>query len=84
MQATSARSSSELITWFTGSCTGDPGMISSSVGSPSEAAVGELENETYWFRGVCLFRVAVLTAVMIWRVMQSSAKLRKLDSRSVR
>ena len=26
--------------------------------------------------GVCLLRVAVLTAVMIWRVMQSSAKLR--------
>ena len=29
---------------------------------------------------MCLLRVAVLTAVMIWRVMQSSAKLRKLDS----
>ena len=26
--------------------------------------------------GVCLLRVAVLTAVMIWRVMHSSAKLR--------
>ncbi len=24
----------------------------------------------YWFSGVCLLRVAVLTAVMIWRVMQ--------------
>ena len=45
---------------------------------------GVAENETYWFSGVCLLRVAVLTAVMIWRVMQSSAKLRKLDSRSVR
>ncbi len=27
--------------------------------------------------GVCLLRVAVFTAVMIWRVMHSSAKLRK-------
>ena len=51
--------------------------------SPIDPA-GVLENETYWFRGVCLLRVAVLTAVMIWRVMQSSAKFRKLDSRSVR
>ena len=84
MQATSARSSSELITWLTGSWTVEPGMISSSVGSPSPPAVGELENETYWFSGVCLLRVAVLTAVMIWRVMHSSAKLRKLDSRSLR
>ena len=45
---------------------------------------GVLENDTYWLSGVCLLRVAVLTAVMIWRVMHSSAKLRKLDSRSVR
>ena len=42
------------------------------------------ENDTYWLSGVCLLRVAVFTAVMIWRVMHSSAKLRKLDSRSVR
>ena len=85
MQATSARSSSEEITWLTGSCTVEPGSISSSVGSLSPVPpAGELENETYWFSGVCLLRVAVLTAVMIWRVMQSSAKLRKLDSRSVR
>ena len=48
------------------------------------APTGVAENDTYWFSGVCLLRVAVLTAVMIWRVMQSSAKLRKLDSRSVR
>jgi hypothetical protein len=59
-------------------------MTSSRVGSPSEALAGVLEKETYWFSGVCLLRVAVLTAVMIWRVMQSSAKLRKLDSRSER
>ena len=42
------------------------------------------ENDTYWFSGVCLLRVAVFTAVMICRVMHSSAKLRKLDSRSER
>ena len=48
------------------------------------APAGVDENDTYWFSGVCLLRVAVFTAVMIWRVMQSSAKLRKLDSRSVR
>ena len=33
-------------------------------------------NETYWFSGACLLRVAVLIAVMIWRVMQSSANER--------
>jgi hypothetical protein len=69
---------------LTGSWTLGPGITSSSVGSPSIALAGVEENETYWFRGVCLLRVAVLTAVMIWRVMQSSAKFRKLDSRSVR
>ena len=69
---------------MTGSWTLGPGSTSSSVGSPSVAPAGVDENETYWFSGVCLLRVAVLTAVMIWRVMQSSAKLRKLDSRSVR
>ena len=63
----------------------EPGRTSSSVGSLSPLApAGDEEKETYWFSGVCLLRVAVLTAVMIWRVMQSSAKLRKLDSRSVR
>ncbi len=50
----------------------------------SQTPAGVAENDTYWFSGVCLLRVAVFTAVMIWRVMQSSAKLRKLDSRSVR
>jgi hypothetical protein len=54
------------------------------VGSPSVALAGVCENETYWFSGECLLRVAVFTAVMICRVMHSSAKLRKLDSRSVR
>ena len=52
--------------------------------SQTPAAAGDWLNDTYWLRGVCLLRVAVFTAVMIWRVMQSSAKLRKLDSRSVR
>jgi len=84
MQATSARNSSEEITWLTGSWTHEPGSISSSVGSASVPAPGSAENETYWFSGVCLLRVAVFTAVMICRVMQSSAKFRKLDSRSLR
>jgi hypothetical protein len=66
MHVTSALSSSEEITWLTGSCTGEPGMTSSRVGSPSpEAAAGEDENEMYWFSGACLLRVAVFTAVMI-------------------
>ena len=73
------------MTWLTGSCTVEPGITSSSVGSlsPLEPA-GVAENETYWFSGVCLLRVAVFTAVMIWRVMHSSAKLRNDDSRSER
>src|SRR4051794_3432671 len=83
-QATSECSSSLEITWLTGSCAVGPGRISSSVGSESPAAAGVAENETYWFSGACLLRVDVFTAVMIWRVMQSSAKLRKLDSRSER
>ena len=58
--------------------------FSSSEGSPSLAAAGVWENDTYWLSGVCLLRVAVFTAVMICRVMQSSAKLRKEDSRSDR
>jgi hypothetical protein len=58
--------------------------MSSRVVSASPDAAGDWANETYWFSGACLLRLAVLTAVMIWRVMQSSAKLRKLDSRSVR
>ena len=32
----------------------------------------------YWLSGMCFCRVAVLIAVMICRVMQSSAKARKL------
>ena len=58
--------------------------MSSSVVSASPAAAGDWAKETYWLSGECLLRLAVFTAVMIWRVMQSSAKLRKLDSRSVR
>ena len=69
---------------MTGSWTDGPGSTSSSVGSPSSSAAGAVENDTYWLSGACLLRVAVFTAVMICRVMQSSAKLRKLDSRSVR
>ena len=41
-------------------------------------------NETYWFSGACLKRVAVLIAVMICRVTQSSAKLRNDVSLSAR
>ena len=62
----------------------EPGSTSSSVGSESEAPAGADENDTYPLSGVCLLRVAVLTAVMIWRVMQSSAKFRNDDSRSLR
>ena len=47
-------------------------------------AAGVWEKLTYSLSGVCLLRVDVFTAVMIWRVMQSSAKFRKLDSRSQR
>src|SRR3954449_4268513 len=82
--ATRLCSSSLEITWFTGSCATGPGRTSSSVGSESPAAAGVAENDTYWLSGVCLLRVEVLTAVMIWWVMHSSAKLRKLDSRSDR
>src|SRR4051812_50112988 len=66
------------MTWLTGSWTVDPGMTSSSVGSPSPAApAGVAENDTYWFSGVCLLRVAVFTAVMIWRGVDSSAEVGK-------
>src|SRR3954462_11422079 len=70
------------MTWLTGSQVVEPGRTSSRVGSESPAPAGEDENDTYPLSGVCLLRVAVFTAVMICRVMQSSAKLRKLDSRS--
>src|SRR5262249_11524231 len=77
-------SSSVAITWLTGSWTLGPGRISSRVVSESPAAAGVWLKETYWLRGVCLLRVAVLTAVMIWRVMRHSAKLRKLGAPAVR
>ena len=72
------------ITWLTGSCELGPGqdLVEGRLGVAGGGR--RLAKETYWLSGVCLLRVAVLTAVMIWRVMQSSAKLRKLDSRSVR
>ena len=85
MHETSDWTSSIEITWLTGSCTVDPGSTSAIVGSPSSPEdAGVWLNETYEFSGVCLLRVAVFTAVMICLVMHSSAKLRKLDSRSER
>ena len=62
---------------MTGSCNGRAGqhLVERRLAVPA-APAGVDENDTYWFSGVCLLRVAVLTAVMIWRVMQSSAKLR--------
>ena len=68
-----------------GSSTLGPGKASPSVQSLSESCpAGVWLNETYWLSGWCLNRVAVLIAVMIWRVTQSSAKLRKDVSLSVR
>ena len=53
--------------------------------SPSESwPAGVWLKEMYWFSGWCLNRVAVLIAVMIWRVTQSSAKLRNDVSLSAR
>src|SRR5919204_2945255 len=77
-------SSSLAMTRSDGSSLAGPGRISSIVVSPSPAAAGDVAKETYWLSGACLLRLAVFTAVMICRVMQSSAKLRKLDSRSER
>ncbi len=60
-----------------GSFTLGPGSASPSVQSPSDSwPAGVWLNETYVFSGECLNRVAVLIAVMICRVTQSSAKLR--------
>ncbi len=71
-------SSSEEMTWLHGVVHRGPGITSSRVGSPLERARGRAARTTRSrLSGVCLLRVAVLTAVMIWRVMQSSAKLRK-------
>ena len=69
---------------MTGSLTVEPGQDLVERRLAVRAPAGVAENDTYRFSGVCLLRVAVLTAVMIWRVMQSSAKLRNDDSRSVR
>ncbi len=60
-----------------GSLTLGPGSASPSVQSPSDSwPAGVWLNETYVLSGECLKRVAVLIAVMICRVTQSSAKLR--------
>src|SRR3954469_15372964 len=72
------------MTWLTGSCTEEPGSSSSRLGSEFEAAAGVAENETKPVSRECLLRVGGFTAVMIWRVMHSSAKLRNEDSRSGR
>ena len=78
-------SSSVEITQIDGSSTLGPGSASPSVTSESESCpAGVFENEMYVFSGECLKRVAVLIAVMIWRVTQSSAKLRKEVSLSCR
>ena len=85
MHETRLSISSVEITWLTGSWTVEPGSRSAIVGSPSSPpAAGVWLNDTYELSGVCLLRVAVFTAVMICLVMQSSAKFRKLDSRSER
>jgi len=71
------------MTWLTGSFT----LVRQHLierGHVLARPPGVEEKETYWFRGVCLLRVAVFTAVMIWRGAAQLAKLRKLDSRSVR
>src|SRR5205085_7975682 len=78
-------SSSVEMTITEGSWTAGPGSASPSEHSPSESwPAGVWLNETYVLRGACLKRVAVLIAVMIWRVTQSSAKLRNEVSLSVR
>src|SRR5688500_20235569 len=72
------------MTQIAGSSTPGPGSASPSVHSPSSWPAGDWLNETYEFSGECLNRVAALMAVMIWRVMQSSAKLRNDVSLSER
>ena len=68
-----------------GSSTAEPGSASPSVQSPSASCpAGVWLNETYVFSGACLYRVAVLIAVMIWRVTQSSANERNEVSLSAR
>jgi hypothetical protein len=46
--------------------------------SPASSPGREPEIDWYWLSGWCFWRVAVLMAVMIWRLMHSSAKARKL------
>src|SRR4029077_12974511 len=76
-QPTSDCSASVEITLTLGSLTFGPGSASPRVTSPSPSCpAGVWLNETYVFSGACLNRVAVLIAVIICRVTQSSAKLR--------
>src|SRR5205085_11995754 len=68
-----------------GSSTPGPGSASPSVHSPSDSCpAGVWLNDTYVLSGACLYRVAVLIAVMICRVTHSSAKLRNDVSLSER
>ena len=76
-QPTSDCSSSVEITQTAGSLTCEPGRASPRVTSLSDSwPAGVWLNETYWLSGACLNRVAVLIAVMICRVTQSSANER--------
>ncbi len=78
---TSDCSSSVEITQTDGSSTDGSGSVSPRVQSASDSwPAGVWLNETYVFSGACLKRVAVLIAVMICRVTQSSAKLRNEES----
>src|SRR4051794_41956751 len=81
-QETRLSSSSEAITWLTGSCTVGPGRISSRVVSESPAAAGVWLKETYWLSGVCLLRVAVFTAGVILGGVESSGEVGEVGSRA--
>src|SRR5204863_3889467 len=84
-QKTRLWSSSVEMTQMDGSFTLGPGRASPSVQSPSDSCpAGVWLNETYVLSGACLNRVAVLIAVMIWRVTHSSAKERNEVSLSGR
>jgi hypothetical protein len=48
---------------LSGSLTVEPGMTSSSVGSPSPLSPPESRRTSGWFGSACLFRAAVFTAV---------------------
>src|SRR4051812_49758871 len=63
-----------------GSSLRGPGNTSSSVASPSTAAAGDWANDTYWLSGACLLRLAVFTAGEVLRGVESSAKVREVES----